>query len=62
MFVCVVFNGTSAQKDYQHQESVEIQSVEKNKDSERNCYKNDKNDRSKKNLVIIFGDKMQFLL
>ena len=62
LFVCVVFNGTSAQKGYLCQESVKIKLDKKSKDSEQKCKINDKNDRSRKNLLIIYGDKMLFLL
>ena len=37
LFVCVVFNGTSAQKGNKCQESVKIKLVEKRKDSEHKC-------------------------
>ena len=37
---------------------MEIDLVKTSDDSGQKCYKNDKNDSRKKNLVIIFNDKM----
>ena len=41
---------------------MKIELVKKSDDSGQECYKNDKNDSKKKNLVIIFDDKMHTLL
>ena len=42
---------------HQHKKAIsaKIKLVKKSKDSEQKCWINDKNYRSKKNLVIIFG-------
>ena len=40
---------------------MKIKFVKTNDDSGQNCYNNDKNDSRKKNLVIIFDDKMHKL-